>query len=483
MPHFVTLLFDVEDLGWPESDDITLELATRLSQHKVQGTFFIVGEKARFFAERGRTDIIAALEAHDLGSHGHSIHPTVAEYLADLDWDEGVLTAVEEEEAGFGMLEQIFGRKPAAWGQPGGSWGPQIHAAMARLHTPVVVYAPTRIEDCVDLHWFAGSLVFPGRALVYFDDALTDDVAFEQALQMMFRQLDERVMMGARWSGIFVCHPHRLRAVEFPEALAGWDGLNYDRGGNIQPSAYPARASGQIPTLRSDEAYQTGLKNFDRLVEILKQDRRLEIKTIAELRQIFRPPEETVYLYQIDEAVAEIEKKEDILTHFYHFSPAELLDLVARVYTNPEFALESPGSPGGVRRRPVFGPTSEPLPFYPHGEFVYWADFVAACQMLVNHITYQGRLPASVHLRGSHWSTGAFYRAAMDIWFQFRKGSPPRAVEWKPGYLYPGVGHEIAVTVQDDYEAWPIHQPGLDLNKLLMHTCFQSWTLRPAYKR
>lgn len=466
MSHFITLLFDVEDLCWPESDDITLELATRLSQHGVQGTFFVVGEKAKLFAKRGRTDIIAALQAHDLGSHTtrHSIHPTIAEYLADLDWDEGVLTAMDEEGAGLEMLEGVFGRKPSSWGQPGGSWGPQIHAAMARLNTTAVVYPRTRTEICADLHWFAGALVFPGDALVYFDDALTDEAEFEQALQTMHFQLDERIMRGTRWSGIFVCHPTRLRAVEF------WDGLNYAKGVNTAPDNY------RLPTIRSNEAYKTALRNFDRLVEILKQDKRLEIKTIAELRQNFPPPEETVYLYEIDEAVAEIEKKEEILTHFYHFSPAELLDLVARVYANTEVPVES------LRRRPVLGPTSEPLPFYPHDEFVYWDDFIAACKMLVNYVTRHGRLPANLHVKGAQWSTGTFYRVAMDTWFQFRSGKPPRTIDWRPGHLYPAIGHEIAAMVQDDYETWPIHQPDLDLNKILMHTCFQSWTLRPAYR-
>jgi len=466
MPHHVSLLFDVEDLCWPDSDDITLDLATRLTQHGVQGTFFVVGEKARLFAARGRTDIIAALQAHDLASHttSHSIHPTVAEYLADADWEEGVLRAMDEEAVGLTTLERVFGRAPTAWGQAGGSWGPQIHTAMARLNTPVVVYPRTRIDTCSDLHWYAGSLVFPGDVLTFFDAALTDDAQFEGALQTMWMQLDERVMHGMTWSGVFVCHPTRLRAVEF------WDALNFAQGRNTEPDQF------QMPTLLGDEAYQTALKNFDRLVTALKQDTRLHITTVGELSQTFAAPAETVSLPQIDQAVAEIVREEDIPTRFYDFSPAELLDLMARVYTNTEFEIET------LRRRWVGGPTTEPPSFDPTDDAVFWDDFIAACRMLIEHINQRGQLPSSLYLRGVEWSIGSFYRAAINTWSQFRQEKPPHYVEWKPSVLYPTIGHEIASLVQEDYERWPIHQPDLDLNKLLMHTCFQCWTLRPANK-
>ena len=49
MAHYVTLLFDVEDLCWPGSDDIVLDLAQVLALNGVRGSFFVVGEKARLW--------------------------------------------------------------------------------------------------------------------------------------------------------------------------------------------------------------------------------------------------------------------------------------------------------------------------------------------------------------------------------------------------------------------------------------------------
>jgi hypothetical protein len=466
MPHYISLLFDVEDLCWPESDDITLELANRLTRHQVRGTFFVVAYKARQFAERGRTDIVQALEPHDLASHttGHSLHPTIAEYLAGADWDDGVMMAMDREGEGLDILEQVFGRRPTSWGQPGGSWGPQINMAMRRLDMPVVVYPRTRTAPLADVHWYAGSLVFPGDALAFFDSALADDEQFEQALKRMDDLLDDRIMKSACWSGIFVCHPTRLRAVEF------WDALNFAKGSSTAPQDY------RMPTLRSDEAYQTALKNVDRLIQRLQSDRRLQIETIQDLSQTFRPPGEMVTYHQIDQAMYDITASEDILLSFYRFSPAELLDLVARAYTNTGHQIDS------LYRRMVLGPTADPPPPISHDDFIYWDDFLSACQMVTRHVSQYARLPASIYLRGAQWSIGTFYRAAMEVWPLFRAAEQPKYIDWKPGFLYPSVGHEIAVAVQEDYENWPIHRPDVDLNKLLMHTCFQCWTLRPAYQ-
>jgi hypothetical protein len=426
----------------------------------------VVGAKARLFAERGRTDIIAALQDHDIGSHttNHSIHPTIAEYLANTDWEEGVLEAMEKEGNGLTMLTDVFRLPPTSWGQAGGSWGPQINAAMYRLiNNPAVVYPPTQTGAVADLHWYAGSLVFPGPALAFFDDALTDDDLFQQALQRLIDMIDSRLMLGTRWTGIFVCHPTRLRAIEF------WDTLNFAKGENTASEHY------QMPTLRSEEAYQTALQNFDRLVEHLKQDLRLEIRTIADLSRTYTPPPETVYLYQLDETMLEMQSEEGIPTRFRNFSPAEFLDLILQTYTQTQFETES------LRRRMVFGPIDEPPEFDPPGLPAFWDDFLVACQQVLNHINRFGRLPASIYIRDVRWSIGSFFWGAVEAWPAFRSGRPPRDVNWRPSSIYPAIGQQIAAAVQEGYDSWPIHVPELDLNKLLMYTCFQCWTLRPAY--
>ncbi len=466
MGHSVSLLFNVDDLCWPGSDDAALAVADHLSRRDIRATFMIVGERSRLLAERGRRDVIAALRRHDIGLHTafHAVHPTLTEYLADQPWPEGVLAAYDEEGAALGKLEHIFGVKAGSWGQAGGAWAPQVNAALYRLNLPAVVYAPTRTQAIADLHWYAGALVFPEQAIFRFEEALLNDHAFEAAMQTMQTMLDDRLYNGARWTGIFVAHPARLRAKQ------DWAALNFAGGRNTPPEDYA------MPQPYSEATSQAIMARMDRLLHHLTEDHRLQLETISQVRQAHQPPRTHIYLSEIDRLVWQLSGQDDIPTTVYHFSAAELLDVIARVYSDPE------AYPDFVRRRTVFGPVEAPPPFDPSNEPIYWSDFVAACRMVENYINYHHTLPANVYLGRVAWSIGAFFRAALTMWPQFRAGRPPHFIEWQPAYMYPAIGHDIAEAVQAKYENWPPLPNALDVNTLLMHTCFQCWTLRPAYE-
>ncbi|MCD6289473.1 MAG: hypothetical protein J7M34_03145 [Anaerolineae bacterium] len=121
---YVYVCFDVEDLVHPGSDDVALDIAKALSEDDVTAMMCVVGEKARLWEQRGRDDVIAAVGKHDVGLHTnrHSIHPTIAEYLADKGWDDGVAEAVHQEGPGARDLTRILGMPPSTWGTPGSSW-------------------------------------------------------------------------------------------------------------------------------------------------------------------------------------------------------------------------------------------------------------------------------------------------------------------------------------------------------------------------
>ena len=91
-PVLVLLWFDTEDYILPASDDAALRVAEILTARGVRATFKVVGEKARVLERRGRRDAIEALGKHAIAYHTdfHSVHPTVAEYLAVRGWTDGV---------------------------------------------------------------------------------------------------------------------------------------------------------------------------------------------------------------------------------------------------------------------------------------------------------------------------------------------------------------------------------------------------------
>ena len=75
-----------------EDHDSLLRLAKLLTAKKIRGSFCMVGEKARVLRERGRTDVLKALEPHEIGFHSrdHSVHPTIAPRCEELGWTAGL---------------------------------------------------------------------------------------------------------------------------------------------------------------------------------------------------------------------------------------------------------------------------------------------------------------------------------------------------------------------------------------------------------
>ncbi len=132
---YVILWFDTEDYILPQDDDATKRLAEFLTRQGVRATFKVVGEKGRELEQRRRSDVIAAINKHELGYHTnyHSQHPTVAEFEEPLDWENGVEEFVRREKSGFDDLRRIFGRTPTCYGQAGGSWAPEMLPGPIRI--------------------------------------------------------------------------------------------------------------------------------------------------------------------------------------------------------------------------------------------------------------------------------------------------------------------------------------------------------------
>ena len=137
---YVTFWFDTEDFILPQADDAAKRLAEMFTERGVQGTFKIVGEKAKVLEERGRDDVILALSKNDIAYHStyHSVHPTPSEYCRDLGWQEGVSEFSRREGVGLETVRRIFGVNGSCYGQPGGSWTPQSYAALRELRDSAV---------------------------------------------------------------------------------------------------------------------------------------------------------------------------------------------------------------------------------------------------------------------------------------------------------------------------------------------------------
>ncbi len=444
MIHSITLLFNLSKLNHASEQmnqpnnlaQIILALARHLHKRQIQGTFLISGEIAQSLAQAQQGDVLSALWEHDLGLYLAQSPTEAAIYLAQPEWQDGFLGAWDTVRQALATWRDVFTIQPTCWATDQASWGPQLHAAFHRQNISTVLYPLTQALERPDLHWYAHNLVLPHKNIFNFVESLSDEAPFEQSLRDLSEQLDQYLLKGVPWSGLVLYSPSQWLA---------------------------------------EHNQATLLNKVDRLLDQLQADSRLRIQTIADMQQIYPPPPQTIYLHQIDQALQYLAFQEDVSPHSYYFSPAELLDLMARYYT-----ASSP-LPETMHRRLVLGPLEEPPQFDPQDEYIYWADFLLGCRIIMAHVTEHGCLPGYIPIHGTQWSLGSFYQVALKTWADFRSARLPHALDWQPASLYPLIGHKIAVQVQ---ETLGYHDPDIsvDVNNLLMHTCFQCWTLRPAYE-
>jgi hypothetical protein len=114
---YVFLCFDTEDPINPESDDALLQLARLYEDAGLQACFFLVAEKARILRERGRKDVVDALQNHEIDYHGNYWfeYPELALVYGNEDrWSDAVGKARTYETPGLCEIAEITGRFPVA---------------------------------------------------------------------------------------------------------------------------------------------------------------------------------------------------------------------------------------------------------------------------------------------------------------------------------------------------------------------------------
>ena len=452
---YVTLLFDVEDLVDPRSDDSALSTARIFSEEGAPATMMIVGEKVRLWEARGRSDVIAAMREHDCGLHTnrHSIHPTVAEYLEGKGWEDGIEEVVAQEASGVEAMVRVLGRAPSCWGRGGSTWGPQVAPALKRLGIPAMVYTFThlgsrqlpmhRFCDCLSYYWYYGG----------FDEAFSDAAAYEAAAAAAAEHLGQCAREGVPWVGLFVCHPTKLRAKAF------WDALNFSHGLNTPRECW------RLPEYRSEAEWDRAQANLRRFARMLANMPGVQLRTIAEMNRLVAPEPTTVSAAILRAQAERAARAPQIDCTEPVLSPAERLYLWALLYLNP--------GAEAITWRYVEGPTQEP-PALPGERVLEPAQLRSAARQLCEEVGRSGRLPASLLCAQSQIGPGALYRALAAA-----LADPSKPVRVRPGPEVPQLGEQLAQEVRQGIPGW-MHKPHLDVSSHAALTRLQSWTLKPV---
>ena len=461
-PIYWLIWFDTEDYVEPAADDAALRLAQELTQRGVRGTFKIVGEKARMLEQRGRTDVLRALAAHDIGYHTnyHSLHPAPAEYLVDMGLLDGAAEFARREEPGLRDLQRLFGVVPSCFGQPGNSWAPQANLALRQWGVPVYMDDGTQVGFDQQPFWYGGMLYLFNLGPHTVRTGLNGPADLDAATKKFDAAIADLRQRGGGVGQTYY-HPTEFATTEF------WDAVNFRHGAN------PERALWQRPRRRTAESTAQAYKLFGAFVDHIRQTPGVRLVTARDIPQFFNARDAAAPLPVARRLAESIDAHEG-------YSAADLL-------------LSLLGLPAGH----VEGPLRRAESTYSATEIprAAWTRAVgdAAAFIRQNH-----RLPDSVFIGNSQAASGTGLlacRTAAPV--SLAAATQRLSLQDFAATLAADDGHTRLITVRCgrlDLEKhistdaaksynWTIHPEGFAPEALLELARLQAWTIKPARLR
>ena len=473
------LFLDVEDIFSPPelgNDDSIKQLATILTEEKLQANFMVIGDRALVLKERSRKDVIDSLGPHEVGLHTRSArHPEVPEYVAGMTWEAGVAECLKREREGTEIIRDVFGKPCVSLSTHNIFAAPHSQRAAAILGLPYV-YASPAAPPLYNLSWYAGALGVPWDSptlnnkpilchMEEFDEKYPDDQAFEAHLRKIDRHINTCIAGGQPYLTLFLIHPQRLRLKEFIDNYWCPNGVNYPRerwGAYGRPSQY------------SREEVEKLLANFRRLVRWIRNDPRLNVMTVPQLAQKYGKQPTLITREELGDAARQIVASDEILIH-PRFSPAEIL--VGLAHGLVAYADHNQ-LPLNVPRADVLGPTRNPI-WIPELQGCDYRALVQLARQLLEHATTTGLLPATL---GDPWQRvgiNHLYRALAESCLALSAGSTMTEVRFRRIPPWPKIASPVGIAFMKAVEG-ELMNPDTEVNTLYRDGKLQTWTLKPA---
>jgi hypothetical protein len=441
---YVVLWFDTEDYIEPAADDAALRIARDLTGEGVRATFKVVGEKARVLQARGRTDVIAALSKHAIGYHSnwHSVHPTPGEYLLRLGYLEGADEFERREGPGLADVTRIFGTRPACYGQPGSSWGPQSNLALRRMNIPVYLDEGDQVGLDEQPFWYGGLLYVFRMGKNQFRAQLNVGAEDPGAYKLFDEAAARLAANGGGVISIYY-HPTEFVTTEF------WDAVNFAHGAN------PDRESWVKPHRRTTEDSERCYGVLRRFVQHMKQRPGVQFVTAKELPGLY----EGSVAGAVDSRAAADGLRTQIRFRDIAgqtLSPAEMLVALLKL---PPQIVDGPTLPG----KTTYTKATVPVTAF-RSTTLNAAEFVRRFH----------RLPNEVFVGAETLSLADF---AATLAGSTGKDGPVAVLHGTTGF------ETFFATDGRKSFNWVIHPDGFDGSALLELGRLQGWTLKPARLR
>ncbi|MBC7320301.1 hypothetical protein H5T89_06620 [bacterium] len=472
---YVLFWFDVEDFISPQSDNALKGIIDILDSYKIKGTFKLVGEKIRVLKRRNRDDIINSLKRHDIGYHTnlHSVHPTVAEYLKDLDWEEGIEEFERRERPGFEEIVNTFNVIPSCYGQPGSSWAPQVYPVLKKWEIPVYLDEAEHIGFNQKPFWYCGILnVLRLREnTTRFDLNLGDEgvkIGINNFNSIARRLLDEGGGVISIWY-----HPCEFATYEF------WDAVNFSRGKN------PNRVNWVMPRIKPYQEMKKGLELFSNYVAYISSHPDVQIITAKEIYNIYsdRSKDKTFSIIEIVYLAREVGSSVSYYRMNNIFlSPAEIFYLVLSLLANIEDIESHQIAEKEFNLHPIiYGPTKR---VNSELSFCDQKDFLSACRWVLEFINKNNRIPDAIKIEDKNVSPLDFFATAnILISYLFANSQDELTIREKLPERIKLVKGNLTLENQVKEEGiwnWIIFPEEFNAPNIIELAKLQTWTLKPA---
>jgi hypothetical protein len=479
-PIDIVLLFDTEDMVSPPeagSDDSILDLAGAMTEAGLPGVFLVIGDRAKLLGERGRKDVIAAVRRHEVGLHTRStLHPTNPEMVGGVSWDTGLARVRESEKQGIAWVEEAFGMKACAMSTHWLYACPHALAVAGELGLPYAygfpacppMYGVSRYAGALVLPWMSPRM--PGEEGVVepyfdgFDESYTEDAAFEETLARFDNTVQQCYEAGQPFMSTLLYHPLRLRLKDYIERFVVLNGTNL-------PAEMVGKKFG-MPRLYSKGEYENNLRNFRRLLQKIRADKRLRPVTMKEVVAKYGVQATEFSKGELVER-AKLVGDGRAIPLGGTMSPAEFVVAGARAVI---WADEHGALPERVKREDVLGPTRDPL-VAPERLTLSWGELVGACRELLEIVEKTKGLPGNLGVFPDRLGVNHLHFLVAKALVAMDAGAKPEVIKLRDVMRAPELGALIGKRFMDVAEGYYC-VPDLDVTPLYRHGKLQTWSLK-----
>jgi len=461
---YVYLWFDIEDYITKESDDLPLIALNILEKYGVPATCKLVAEKIRFLEENGRTDVISTIGRFDVGFHTntHSQHPTVYEYLANLDVLSGADEFIARERVGVEKIKQTFSRTPSCFGHGGPTWAPHVYPALAKLEIPMYLDETPILNVENQPYWYCGVLNLNGanENCIRFDNTFEKEDGL-RVLKRKFKKIHNSLQ--SRGGAISVLyHLHTFINAKY------WDKLNFANGKNIPRSEY------KRPPAQPEEITQRAWRDYEEFVRYMQSFKDVKFITATDALKIYR----RTHLRLNRERLLHVARHFRNSSNYMrlgkaYISPAEAFYAVTRAIVNHNGFI-----PEGLEVKETLGPMA---PFQSRGKKkLKITDFVEAARTTMEWMNSENCLPTSITVGNyAQLNPHDFLSTACRLLLNAhtRKSFPEwinRSTAKPPNQKY------ISLSKFRRACRWVVLPNGFKAPKILEQIKLQAWTLKPA---